>query len=54
MSKICSTLPPDRMKADAFLRGVPEEDDEEDDEEKRGEDEEEGEENDDDGEGYSE
>ena len=53
MSKICSTLPADRMVApDALLRGVPEDD--EDDEDEEGEDEEEGEENDDEGEGYSE
>ena len=47
----------DRVVADAFLRGVPEEgDDEEDDEEnegKQGEDDEEGEGEEDEGEGYS-
>jgi len=52
MSKICAALPGGRMKADALLRGVPEDEDEEDDEEKRGEDEDE--EVDDEGEGYSE
>jgi len=51
MSKICAALPADRMKADALLRGVPEDEDEEEDEEKRGEDEDE--EADDEGEGYS-
>jgi hypothetical protein len=54
MSKICSTLPPDYKKADAMLRGVPEDDDDEeeprDDEEESDEDEE----GDDHGEGYSE
>ena len=52
MSKICVALPADRLKADALLRGVPEDEDEEEDEEKRGEDEDE--EADDEGEGYSE
>jgi len=52
MSKICVALPAGRMKADALLRGVPEDEDEEEDEEKRGEDEDE--EADDEGEGYSE
>jgi hypothetical protein len=51
MNRIDS-IPADRMKADALLRGVP---DDEDDEEEQGEDdEEEGEEGDDEGEGYSE
>lgn len=57
MSKISSALPADRMKADAMLRGVPENEDDEDDEEEPRDDEEEGdedEEGDDRGEGYSE
>jgi len=41
MSKICAALPADRVKADALLRGVPENEDEEEDKEKRGEDEDE-------------
>jgi hypothetical protein len=53
MSKICLALPADRMKADAALRGVPEDEEEEEDEEEQGEDEEKGGE-DDEGEGYSE
>jgi hypothetical protein len=54
MSKICSALPADRLKADPLFRGVPED---EDDEEEQGEDDgEEGDEDeeDDEGEGYSE
>lgn len=57
MSKICSALPADRLKADPLFRGVPEDEDDEDDEEEQGEDDgEDGDEDeeDDEGEGYSE
>ena len=57
MSKICSALPADRLKADPLYRGVPEDEDDEDDEEEQGEDDgEDGDEDeeDDEGEGYSE
>ena len=56
MSRICLTnrLPGDRVAADVFVRGVPEEEDDEEDEEERGEDEEENEEDEDEEEGYSE
>ena len=57
MSKICSALPADCMKANALVRGTPENEDAEDDEEEHRDDQEEGdedEEGDDRGEGYSE
>jgi hypothetical protein len=51
MSRICLSVPADRIvAADAFVRGVPEEEEEEEQED----DQEEGEKDDDEGEGYSE